>query len=63
LVEEIPRKKQFQCRKSIKNLGNAKQESSTVNKIPESGGKVYKLVLQNQLFAITPTAQGVMKNV
>jgi hypothetical protein len=45
LVEEIPRKKQFQCRKSIKNLGNAKQESSSVNKMPESGRKLYKLVL------------------
>jgi hypothetical protein len=42
LVEEIPRKKQFQCRTSIKKLGNAKEESSSVNKIPESGGKVYK---------------------
>jgi hypothetical protein len=42
LVEEIPQKKQFQCGKSIKNLGNAKQESLSVNKIPESGGKIYK---------------------
>jgi hypothetical protein len=42
LVEEIPRKKQFQCRTSIKKLGNAKGESSSVNNIPESGGKVYK---------------------
>jgi hypothetical protein len=42
LVKEIPRKKQFQCRTSIKNLSNAKEESSLVNKIPESGGNVYK---------------------
>jgi hypothetical protein len=42
LAEEIPPKKQFQCCTSIKNLGNAKEESSSVNKIPESGGKVYK---------------------
>jgi hypothetical protein len=43
LVEEIPRKKQFQCRTSIKNLSNAKEEYSSVNKIPESRGKVYQL--------------------
>jgi hypothetical protein len=42
LVKEIPRKKQFQCHTSMKNLGNAKQESSSVNKIHESRGKVYK---------------------
>jgi hypothetical protein len=42
LVEEIPRKKQFQCHTSIKKLGNAKEESSSVNEIPESRGKVYK---------------------
>jgi hypothetical protein len=42
LVEEIPRKKEFQCHTSIKNLGNAKEESSSVNKIHESRGKVYK---------------------
>jgi hypothetical protein len=42
LVEEIPRKKQFQCHTSIKKLGNTKEESSLVNKIPESRGKVYK---------------------
>jgi hypothetical protein len=42
LVEEIPRKKQFQCHTSFKKLGNAKVESSSVNKIPESRGKVYK---------------------
>jgi hypothetical protein len=42
LAEEIPRKKQFQCHASIKKLGNAKEESSSVNKIPESRGKVYK---------------------
>jgi hypothetical protein len=63
LVEEIPLKKQFQCHPSIKKLGNAKEESSLVNKIPESRGKVYKPVLQNQLIAITPTTQGVMENV
>jgi hypothetical protein len=42
LVEEIPRKKQFQCHTSFKKLGNAKEESSSVKKIPESRGKVYK---------------------
>jgi hypothetical protein len=42
LVEEIPRKKQFQCHTLIKKLGNAKEESSLVNKIPESRGKDYK---------------------
>jgi hypothetical protein len=42
LVKEIPRKKQFQCHTSIKKLGNAKEKSSPVNKIPESRGKVYK---------------------
>jgi hypothetical protein len=42
LVEEIPWKKQFQCHTSIKKLGNPKEESSSVNKIPESRGKVYK---------------------
>jgi hypothetical protein len=42
MVQEIPRKKQFQCRTLIKKLGNAKEESSSVNKIPKSGGNVYK---------------------
>jgi hypothetical protein len=42
LIEEVPWKKQFECCTSIKNLGNAKEESSLVNKIPESQGNVYK---------------------
>jgi hypothetical protein len=42
LVEAIPRKKQFQCHTSIKKLDNPKEESSLVNKIPESREKVYK---------------------
>jgi hypothetical protein len=42
LVEEIARKKQFQCHTLIKKLDNANEELLSVNKIPESRGKVYK---------------------
>jgi hypothetical protein len=42
LVEEMPRKKQFQRRTSIMKLDNAKEESSSINKIPESRGNRYK---------------------
>jgi hypothetical protein len=47
LVEEIPRKKQFQCRTSIKKFGNgnAKEESSWSIKYLSPGERFVKLVL------------------